>query len=198
MFKKIVCPVDFSEFTDETINYAVDIAKKVNELIQPESVLDTTWGIDHGTWSVLHWMYPKADIPVFQMSVDMDADLKTHYLIGRKLKQLRTEGVMILGSGNVVHNLGAVDWDMQGGFFWADDFDNYIKENVISNQVSNVIDYKKAGSSAKLAFPYPDHFAPLLYCMGAMTEDDKVNVFNEERVLGALSMTGYVFTSQEK
>lgn len=172
---------------------ATDFAKKAYDLTTPKSVMDTSWGLDHGTWSVLNWMYPTADIPVFQMSVDMDADLKEHFKLGNRLKQLREEGVLILGSGNVVHNLGAVDWDMKGGYIWADEFDTYIKENVLAKNFANVIDYKNAGSSAAKAFPMPDHFAPLLYCLGAMHTDDTIKVFNEKRVMGGLSMTGYIF-----
>lgn len=174
---------------------SIELAKKTFDLTTPKSTLDTSWGIDHGTWSVLKWMYPNADIPVFQMSVDMDASMKDHFKLGNRLKQLREEGVMILGSGNVVHNLGAVDWDMKGGYIWADEFDLYIKENVLAKNFANVIDYKNAGSSAMKAFPMPDHFAPLLYCLGSMYTDDKITVFNEKRVMGGLSMTGYILGS---
>jgi 4,5-DOPA dioxygenase extradiol len=154
---------------------------------------DNGWGLDHGAWSVLAAMYPKADIPVLQLSLDARADRREHFLLGRKLRALRDEGVLILGSGNVVHNLGRVDWDRVGGFDWADDFDAYIKGCVARRDFDGVIDYKKAGLSAKNAFYTTEHFDPLLYVLGAAHENDRLTVFNDTRILGAISMTGYLF-----
>ena len=154
---------------------------------------DNTWGLDHGAWSVLAVMYPEADIPVLQLSLDVRADRREHFALGRKLRSLRDEGVLILGSGNVVHNLGRVDWERTGGFDWADDFDAYIEGCVARRNFDGVIDYEKAGPAAKNAFYTTEHFDPLLYVLGAAHEKDRLTVFNDTRVLGAISMTGYLF-----
>ncbi len=155
--------------------------------------IDNSWGIDHGAWSVLCRVFPKADIPVFQLSVDRGASPEAHYELGRRLRSLREQGVLILGSGNVVHNLAKVNWGMEGGYPWAEEFDGYIKESILSRSFDNVIHYERAGESAKLAFHYIDHFAPLLYVMGASDEADRISVLCDECVLGSLSMTSYLF-----
>jgi 4,5-DOPA dioxygenase extradiol len=179
------------------VNYQPDgspkLAHDTISLISREVKPDNSWGIDHGTWSVLCRMFPKADIPVYQMSVDADADFETHFKIGRELASLRDSGVMILGSGNVVHNLSRVNWDMQGGYPWALEFDEYVKKEIVTGQYDDVLDYSKAGPSAALAFNTPDHFDPLLYILGASNQSDKLTVFNDSCTLGALSMTCYLF-----
>lgn len=172
---------------------ATELAHKTIQRISSRVTVDNTWGIDHGTWSVLSRMYPEADIPVFQMSVDADADTETQFKIGKEIRGLRQEGVMILGSGNIVHNLSRVDWNMEGGYQWAQDFDSYIKSNVMEKNYQNVIDYKKAGHSAEMSFYTPDHFAPLLYVLGATQNDDQLTVFNDSCTMGSLSMTCYLF-----
>lgn len=168
-------------------------ARLTKELIGDRAQIDNTWGLDHGTWSVLCRIYPKADIPVFQLSVDSRASVEDYMAIGRKLRVLRKEGVLILGSGNIVHNLARVNWNMDGGYPWAEEFDDYIKSNILSRNDENVIHFEQAGSSASLAFTTLDHFAPLLYVLGASAETDHVHVFNDSCVLGALSMTSYLF-----
>ncbi|WP_455716385.1 4,5-DOPA-extradiol-dioxygenase [Anaerosporobacter sp.] len=169
-------------------------AKEVKTLIDQEVIEDNSWGYDHGTWSVLSRIYPDADIPVFQLSVDRNASAKQHYEIGQKLYKLREQGVLILGSGNVVHNLSRIDWNMEnGGHSWAEEFDNYICENILKRNYENVIDYEKAGKSANMAFTTMDHYAPLLYVLGATDEEDEITVFNKACVMGSLSMTSYLF-----
>lgn len=179
------------------VNYQPDgspkLAHETVSLISREVKKDNSWGIDHGTWSVLCRMYPKADIPVFQLSVDADAGAETHFKIGRELTSLRDQGVMIFGSGNVVHNLSRVNWDMQDGYPWASEFDGYIKDKITAAQYDDVLNYSKAGPSAALAFPTPDHFDPLLYVLGASSKSDRLTVFNDSCTLGALSMTCYLF-----
>ena len=171
---------------------APNLAHMVRDLA-PEVQIDNSWGIDHGTWSVLHVMYPEADIPLIQLSVSLNGDRKYHFELGQKLKSLREKGVLIMGSGNVVHNLGRVNWDMNGGYDWAVEFDGYIKNNIASREFKNVIDYKKAGKSALEAFYTTEHFDPLLYVLGASDEKDSLRIFNNECALGSLSMTGYLF-----
>lgn len=173
---------------------APEVAQLSKALITTQSRFDNSWGIDHGTWSVLVHMYPKADISVFQISVDAGASPAIHYQIGKDLKSLRQQGVLIFGTGNVVHNLRLVDWNMPGaGFDWAHEFDDYIYENIQSGNHDKILNYKELGDLARLAVPTPDHFIPLLYVLGATDKDDKVSVFNKSGELGSLSMTSYLF-----
>ena len=172
---------------------APEIAHIVEDLLSREVRIDNSWGIDHGTWSVSTHMYPAADIPLLQMSIDMDAPAATHFAIGKELKALREQGVLILGSGNVVHNLALVNWDMETGYAWADDFDKYIKDKIATGKYEDVIDYKKAGPSSDRAFYTPEHFYPLLYIIGASDKADKLTVYNDKRIMGAISMTCYLF-----
>ncbi len=170
------------------------LAKRVQELLPGKVETDNSWGIDHGTWSVLVKMYPHADIPVVQLSVDRTASAEAHLTLGKALKPLRDEGILILASGNVVHNLSRVAWNMHGGFDWALDFDKYIKDRVLNSDHDGVAGYALLGQTASLAVPTPDHFFPLLYALGASETGDEISVFNEACVLGSLSMTGYVFS----
>lgn len=170
------------------------MAKVSKELISKETEYDNSWGIDHGTWSVLVHMYPDRDIPVFQISIDSNAPPETHYKIGKELRSLREKGVLILGTGNVVHNLRLVDWHKGSkGFDWAYEFDDYIYENIETKNHNNIIKYNELGEIAKLAVPTPDHFYPLLYALGALDEEDKVSVFNKSCELGSLTMTSYLW-----
>ena len=170
------------------------MAHRTKALVDKEIQIDNTWGIDHGTWSVLCKMYPKADIPVFQLSIDAHADAAAHFKIGQELAALREQGVLILGSGNVVHNLALINWDMEAkGYPWANEFDAYIKDKIVKREYADVINYRNAGSSSTSAFVTPDHFYPLLYVLGASKQEDKLTVFNDACVLGSLSMTCYLF-----
>lgn len=172
---------------------APELAHQAKSLIQRETIIDNSWGLDHGTWSVLHQMYPAADIPVLQLSIDKNADAETHYKIGKELKVLREQGVLIFASGNVVHNLRMVDWNMDKGYSWAEEFDEYVKEKILHKEYEDVIHYARAGQSSQMAFPTPDHFYPLLYTLGAAGDSDQLKVFNESCVMGSLSMTSYLF-----
>ncbi len=155
--------------------------------------VDNNWGIDHGSWSVLRWIYPKADIPVFQLSLDLNASRQGHFEMGQALKPLRDRKVLILGSGNIVHNLSRVNWDMEGGYPWALEFDKYIKDRIVKRAFHDAVDYQRAGPSAQSAFRTTEHFDPLLYVLGASDEADRLTVFNESCTMGSLSMTGYLF-----
>lgn len=172
---------------------APELAHLVKEKLSQIVKVDNTWGIDHGTWSVLRRMYPEADIPVFQLSIDSNLKAEDHYEIGKALSFLREQGVLIFGSGNVVHNLGRVNWDIDGGYPWATDFDAYIKDKIIQGAHEEVIHYHAAGESTKLAFVTPEHFYPLMYVLGASSENDQLKIFNDSCVLGAISMTSYLF-----
>ena len=171
------------------------LAKKAKELISKETVYDNSWGIDHGTWSVLVHMYPQRDIPVFQVSIDAGAPPEAHYQIGRELKHLREQGVLIFGTGNIVHNLRMVDWQKGNyAFDWANQFDDFIYKNIMAKNHENIIKYKDQGEIAKLAVPTPDHFYPLLYILGASDEADKISVYNKSGELGSLTMTSYLWS----
>lgn len=155
--------------------------------------IDNRWGIDHGTWSVLCKMYPEADIPVVQVSVNYNAPAQTHFDIGRKLADLRNEGILIMGSGNIVHNLSLINWSMAGGYPWAQEFDDYIKMNILNRSYDDVVHYERAGKCAEQAFYTPDHFYPLLYVLGAADKTERIEVFNDVCSMGSMSMTGYLF-----
>ena len=173
---------------------APNIANRAMELVGDVAFVDNTWGIDHGAWSVLRIMYPDADIPVCQMSIDQNLSSKEIFDLGKKLKPLREENVLIFGSGNVVHNLGLVDFSARGGYDWADEFDEYIYNAIKMRDFDGVINYKRAGDCARYAFPTPEHFNPLLYVLGASNEKDKMSVYNHSRFAGSLSMTSYIFS----
>lgn len=170
-----------------------ELAHLTKDLIRRNVRIDNGWGYDHGTWSVLSKMYPKADIPVVQLSVDNSASAETHFQLGKEISALREKGVLILGSGNVVHNLSKISWGMAGGHPWAVDFDDYIKNKIIEKQYQDVINYRAAGKSSESAFPTPEHFYPLLYVLGASKEDDRLSILNDSCTMGSLSMTCYLF-----
>lgn len=172
---------------------APEYAHLTKELISRPVSSDNSWGYDHGVWSVLCHMYPDADVPLYQLSLDLNASADDHFQIGRELRQLREKGVLIFASGNVVHNLARVNWEMPDGYPWAEEFDRYIQDKVANRQFEDVINYQNTGDMAKLAFSTPEHFYPLLYILGASDEADRLSISNASCVLGALSMTCYLF-----
>ncbi len=169
------------------------VARAVLALAGQAVNVDNSWGIDHGTWSVLCRMYPEADIPVCQLSVNREAGPRAHFLLGEAIAPLRDQGVLIFASGNVVHNLSRVDWGNPGGYDWAEAFDDYIHACISERRFDGAVQYKRAGSPARLAFPTPDHYLPLLYVLGAARPDDRLSVYNRACTLGSLSMTSYLF-----
>ncbi len=141
---------------------APELAYGVRSILERVEV-DNGWGIDHGTWSVLCHLYPDADVPVSQLSVDLNAPTRKHYLMGKALKPLRHEGVLTLASGNEVHDLRRVNLGMEGGYPWADSFDDYICGAILEDRAEDVIRYERSGASASDAFQTPDHFSH--FCM---------------------------------
>lgn len=174
-----------------------ELAHLTRSLTKKRILVDNSWGYDHGTWSVLCHMFKGEDIPIAQLSVDQDASANDHFQIGMELSALRDNGVLIFASGNVVHNLAKISWGMDGGYPWADEFDNYVKQNILAKEFQKVIQYKNAGQCANVAFETPDHFYPLLYTLGACHKDDKIRVFNDSCTMGSLSMTSYLFEPSE-
>ncbi len=170
-----------------------ELARFTKNLISRDTMIDNSWGYDHGACSVLHVMYPNADIPVYQLSVDGRANADIHFNTGKEIKRLRENGVLILGSGNVVHNLSIINMSMAGGYDWAYEFDNYMKDKITKHDYQDVVDYKKAGKSSALAVATPDHFFPLLYVLGATDGNDDISVYNDSCLMGSMSMTSYLF-----
>ncbi|RZJ71016.1 4,5-DOPA dioxygenase extradiol [Flavobacterium sp.] len=172
-----------------------ELAKFTSGLFKETNVgLDHDWGLDHGTWSVVRHMYPNHDIPVLQFSIDYHKPPEYHYNLARQLKALRKKGVLIIGSGNMVHNLRMVAWDKlsepEYGFDWAVEMNSVFKERIGNGDFRSLIEYEKLNPAAKLAIPTPDHYYPLLYAMALQDSKDDVSFFNDKTVGGSLSMTG--------
>ncbi|WP_229771190.1 DODA-type extradiol aromatic ring-opening family dioxygenase [Anaerococcus porci] len=168
------------------------LTDKILNLLKNDDIkLNQQWGIDHGTWTVLVHMFPEADIPVVQLSVNASIGEREVFKIGKKLKDLRDEGYLILGSGNIVHNLRYVDWEKKDASLENREFDKFIVENVLSKNFENVINYDKNPYSS-YAVPSKDHFYPLIYVLGA-SDNDKVEVFNQVGSLASISMTSFIF-----
>ena len=161
---------------------AADIAHEVKKLVP--SVSETTdWGLDHGAWPMLMHLFPDANIPVFQMSIDYYAKPDYHYQLGRQLKALRDKGVLIIGSGSLIHNLQLarqrfITNDMTP-FGWEAEYDGWMKKQLDERNVANIINYEQSHKLGKLAAPTPDHFVPVLYSLGLMDEKDELNYFYE-------------------
>ncbi|MCF8211211.1 MAG: 4,5-DOPA dioxygenase extradiol [Rhodoferax sp.] len=152
----------------------------------------TDWGLDHGAWSVLHHMFPKADVPVFQVSIDYAKGGAHHLAVGRALAALRDRGVLVLGSGNVTHNLRAIDFDAAAGLAasrpWAQTFDAAVKAALLANDTAALTNYLALDPGAKMAVPSPDHYWPLLYAVGAASASEKARFVYEGFQAGTLSM----------
>jgi 4,5-DOPA dioxygenase extradiol len=150
--------------------------------------LDHEWGLDHGCWSVLKYLFPNADVPVIQMSLDRTKPPELHYELAKELAAFRAKGVLIVGSGNIVHNLRMADWDNRGGFDWALEANDLLKRLITANEHQALISYKTLGREVQLAVPTPEHYLPLLYVLGLKREDESVSFFNEKAELGSISM----------
>ena len=168
-----------------------ELTKDVEKILGNEVKINDDWGIDHGTWTVLVHMFPEAKIPVVQLSVNANLSANKAYKLGEKLAKLREKGYLIVGSGNIVHNLRKIEWDNSKGTQEADKFDRYILENISKREDEKVIKYEEHEYS-NYAVPTPDHFMPILYILGA-SQGEKPYIFNEMRELGSLSMTSYAF-----
>lgn len=168
------------------------LAKEVVQSVA--SVLpDEKWGLDHGTWSVIRRMYPKADIPVIQLSLDYHKSPKEHYELAKELASFRDKGVLIVGSGNMVHNLRHVAWDKpddeEYGFDWNIEANEILKKLILENKHDELINYNSLGKAVQMAAPTADHFLPLLYALALKQGDEEVSFFNDKAVMGSLSMT---------
>lgn len=162
-------------------------------LTKTETGLDAQWGLDHGAWSVIKHLYPKADVPVIQLSLDYTQGARFHYELARELAPLRKKGVLIIGSGNMVHNLGLVAWDKLNtpgfAFDWAAEASEKMKKFILSNDHQQLINFKSQGKAFDLAIPTPEHYLPLLYALALKEEGEKVSLFNDKPIAGSLTMT---------
>ena len=170
-----------------------ELARRVQDLLQPTGVILTDqWGLDHGTWSVLSKIYPAANIPVVQVSMDMRYGAPYHFELGRKLAPLRSEGVLILGTGNIVHNLEMRVRNADFAYDWATRFNDAIRSAILAKKLETLIKYEALGEDAALAVPTPDHYFPLLYVAGAAGDDDpKIGIDGIEG--GSMSMLSVVY-----
>lgn len=169
-----------------------ELATRVSELLAPQNVLmDESWGLDHGAWSVLVHVFPDADIPVIQLSIDETRPASFHYDLAKRLAPLRDEGVLIMGSGNLVHNLHAYAWGRHGvePFDWALRFEQKARELMISGDHTPLIEYETLGRDAMLSAPTPDHYLPLIYVLGVKRDSDEVTFPVEGFDGGSISMT---------
>ncbi|MHC5200616.1 4,5-DOPA-extradiol-dioxygenase [Myroides sp. LJL119] len=170
------------------------LAKETKDLLLPEFVeLDHKWGLDHGAWSVIKHLYPKADIPVIQLSIDYTKTAEFHYKLAQKLNSLRYKGVLIIGSGNIIHNLNLVDFanfDIDNyGYDWAIEAKSTINEHLLNGNHSALINYHKQSKAVQLAVPTPEHYLPLIYTLGLKQDNENISLFNDKLVAGSLSMT---------
>lgn len=176
----------------------LDVAKRVRGMLgEDRAALSSDWGFDHGTWSVLRWMFPAADIPVIQLSIDRRLDVARHHEIGRSLAALREEGVLILGSGNVVHNLRDAFQRMRTRSAvtpdWAARFDATVASVVGQRDTKSLVSLWSTSDDGRLAHPTPDHWLPLIYAQAATDERDNVHFPTEGFDLGSISMRNIVF-----
>jgi 4,5-DOPA dioxygenase extradiol len=168
-----------------------ELAERIESIVDDVILDEHNWGLDHGTWSVLCHVYPDADVPVVQLSIDENESAEFHYDLGRSLMQLRAEGVLIIGSGNLVHNLHAYAWgrrDVVEPFDWVVRFESMARELMLKGDHQPLVDYETLGKDAMLSIPTPDHYLPLLYILGLQREDDAVTFPVEGFDGGSISM----------
>lgn len=188
---------DFGGFPRELFEFQypaigdVSLANRVKDLLEPVSVvLDESWGLDHGTWSVLCHLFPKADIPVVQLSIDETKSPDYHYELAKQLASLRDERVLIIGSGNIVHNLRTYAWRKQSvePFDWAVEFETKAKQLMLDNNITPLIAYESLKLDALLSVPTPEHYLPLLYVLALRREDEQISFPVEGFEGGSISM----------
>jgi len=174
------------------------LAKKISETVTPVGTvhLDEQWGLDHGSWSVVKHLFPEADVPVIQMSLDYGLSPTQHFELAKQLNKLREKGVLIIGSGNMVHNLRRVNFQKLNenfGFDWALEASEKMKKWIVENDFQQLINFKKQGKAFNLAIPTPEHYLPLLYTMALKDNKDDIILFNDVAIAGAITMTSVKF-----
>jgi 4,5-DOPA dioxygenase extradiol len=161
-------------------------------ITQPPIALDYDWGLDHGTWSVLMRMFPLANVPVYQLSIDYGQPAEFHYELGRQLRPLRDRGVLVIGSGNLVHNLRQIRFEGEP-YDWAIEFDTLMARWIEEGNHPAIVDFQKLGALAALAHPTYDHFLPLLYVLGMQHGEDSIQFFNQDFDLSSVSMRSVLY-----
>ncbi len=171
-----------------------ELAKETQQLLHPTLVeLDEKWGLDHGAWSVIKHLYPEANIPVIQLSIDYTKPAQFHFELAKQLNTLRHKGILIIGSGNIIHNLRLVDFNnfnkVDYGFDWAIEAHENINKWLLEGNFQSIIDYEKQSKAIQLAVPTPDHYLPLIYTLGLKDKNEEMALFNDHLLAGSLSMT---------
>ncbi len=182
-------------------NGSPGLARETKSLIKKTEIrLDEKWGLDHGAWSVIKHMYPDADVPVIQLSLDFTQSAQYHYDLSKELAALRKKGVLIIGSGNIVHNLRMVAWDKINvdnyGYDWALEAKEKMNKYILNGDHQSLIKFKSQGKAFDLAIPSPEHFLPLLYTLALKEENDKISLFNDKAIGGSLTMTSVLIDKQ--
>ena len=191
---------DFGGFPDELfrVQYPAPgdpgLAEQIAIATHRAITADHEWGLDHGAWSVLKRMFPRADVPVLQLSLDIAKGPSDHIELAKQLITLRKRGVVIVGSGNIVHNLGMIQW-RGGRHEWAEEFDALSKKLITSRDLSALAAYPSLGSAATLSIPTPEHYLPMLYAMALVQPNEDIAFFNETIDLGSVSMRSFMTTS---
>lgn len=170
-----------------------ELAKETKSIVtKTEIVLDDKWGLDHGAWSVIKHLYPNADIPVIQLSLDYTQTPQYHYELAQQIQSLREKGILIIGSGNMVHNLRMVAWKQLNetfGYDWAMEANEKMKQYILSGDHKPLINFRSQGNAFDLAIPTPEHYLPLLYTLALKEDTDDILLFNDKAVAGSLTMT---------
>lgn len=194
---------DFYGFPQELFNIQypapgnVELAQRIKEKIKNTKILndEKEWGLDHGTWSVLRHLYPQADIPILQLSLDMSQDAEFHYKLGKELSFLRNEDVLIIGSGDIIHNLRTMNWDKNAPVHpWAQEFEDWVLENIKEKNFSALRNEVIKHPGALLSIPSWDHYFPLLYVLGATQNEDKFQMIYQGIEHSSISMTTFTFS----
>ncbi len=170
-----------------------ELARQTAEMVTKTTVgLDHEWGLDHGTWSVVRQMYPEATIPVLQLSIDYTQSAQYHYELAHDLRALRKKGVLIIGSGNMVHNLRIMNWNLKkAGYDWAVETNEQFKDMILKDNHKPLIHFETLGKGAQLAIPTPEHYLPMLYILGLKNKNEEIRFFNDKTVMGSVSMTSF-------
>jgi 4,5-DOPA dioxygenase extradiol len=170
------------------------LAHRVQSLLTQAVVLEEhEWGIDHGAWSVLRYLYPNADVPVVQLSLDGSLSANEHYILAKQLAPLRDENILILGSGNIVHNLRLIDWEAGAvPLPWATEFNQFFTSQILANQHPPLLDWQGAGDGARLSIPTPEHYWPALYPLALQGSGEQVEILTNGIEMGSISMLSFL------
>lgn len=193
---------DFYGFPEKLFNVqypapgSPELAGELMKMTEPPVQGDLNWGLDHGTWSILKHLYPAADVPVIQLSLNYTFTPEEHLSFSHQLQKLRRKGVLIMGSGNMIHNLRMVDWNTPTkGYDWAEEANELFKRKLQNRELSDLVNYPSLSKSMHYAIPTPEHFLPLIYALGQLTDNDDISFFNDQCLYGSLSMTSVLITN---